>query len=131
MRFVESFIAALRRHVAAQGQGKRPPWQLWHAIIFYTAGELTRRAIPHHVPYAVANGLWNREPWSAFRKALDAHWRPYLDGQITFDEALQRLLRAHSNGRSSPDWGCHDTLRCTHACHVLPPPAVLWTPGSP
>jgi hypothetical protein len=40
----------------------------------------------------VANSIWNREPWSAFRKAFDEHWRPYLDGQITFDEALQRLL---------------------------------------
>ena len=61
MRFVESFIAALRRHVATQGQGKRPPWQLWHAIIFYTAGELTRRAIPHHVP------LW----WPLEQRALE------------------------------------------------------------
>ena len=91
---VEPLMAALQRHAAAQGQGKRPPRQLWHAIIFYTAGELTRRAIPQHVPYAVANGIWNREPWSAFRKALDEHWRPYLDGQITFDEALHRLLGA-------------------------------------
>lgn len=88
--FDEQLDAALQRQAAAQG--KSVPRQLSHAMIFYTAGELTRRAIPDHVPYAKAYGIWKAEPWNKYLKALDANWLPHLDGKIDFDESLKRLV---------------------------------------
>ena len=31
---------------------------IWHAVLFYTAGELVREQIPGYIPYAEKNGLW-------------------------------------------------------------------------
>ena len=62
-----------------------------HAMIFYTAGEAVRRAVPAHRPYADVNGLWDAR-WRARKAALDAAWKPYLDGRGTLDDALAALL---------------------------------------
>jgi hypothetical protein len=78
------------------------PRDLWHALLFYTAGELAREAlaaagVPDYRPYAEANGLWPRaRGWAAARAALDAHWRPYLaaGGGPGRDEALAAVARA-------------------------------------
>lgn len=80
-----SLTAAFRAH------GKTLPRDPTHTFIFYTAGALTRRAIPTHVPYGEKNGLWSRVP--DFRRALpllQRIWQPYLDGEITFQEAIQQ-----------------------------------------
>lgn len=80
-----SLNAAFRVH------GKTPPRDPTHVFIFYTAGLLTQRTVLGHVPYAQKNGLWARVP--DFRRALPVLqriWQPYLDGKITFDEAVQR-----------------------------------------
>lgn len=68
------------------------PDNLSHSLIFYTAGEATRKAVPEHVPYAVANGLWPRlgQP---VKDALDKAWKPWLDGQGTRNAALTEVLR--------------------------------------
>lgn len=60
-------------------------------MIFFTAGEVVRRVAPDHVPYADANGVWQRgnEPLKA---ALQETWKPYLDGLGTRDEALAALV---------------------------------------
>lgn len=65
--------------------------RLTHAMIFYTAGEATRRAVPGHVPYAEKNGVWARgqEP---LRGALEAAWGPWLDGKITSEQAITDLV---------------------------------------
>lgn len=77
-----------------------PPVQdlLSHAMIFYTAGEAVRSVSPTHVPYAEANGLWRQKGFGSFKSALDAAWKPYLDGQGTLDEALIALLKAQPAG---------------------------------
>jgi len=64
---------------------------LTHAMIFYTAGEATRRAVPGHVPYAEKNGVWarGREP---LRRALETAWGPWLDGKLTSEEAINDLV---------------------------------------
>jgi len=76
--------AAAKKHVAVDEA-------LTHAMIFYTAGEAMRRAVPGHVPYAEKNGVWARgqEP---LRRALDAAWRPWLDGKVTSEEAIADLV---------------------------------------
>jgi hypothetical protein len=81
-----------RFRVAARAQGKRMPRNPTHPFIFYTAGELSRRVIAGHVPYAEAVGLWERSrDLGHIRPLLQNHWRLWLDGQITLDEALRRI----------------------------------------
>jgi hypothetical protein len=45
------------------------------------------------VPYADAFKMWERG-LQPFKAALDAHWKPYLQGKGTRDEALTAVLTA-------------------------------------
>jgi hypothetical protein len=75
-------------------KGKHEPPKLDHAIIFYTAGELVRRRVGGgYVPYAYAQGVYARG-WERYEPALRAHWQPWLDDQIDFATALDRLATA-------------------------------------
>jgi hypothetical protein len=77
---------------AARAQGKRMPRSPTHPFIFYTAGEITRRLYPGHVPYAEAGGLWDRSrDFGPMRPLLQRHWQPWIDGRITLGEALRRI----------------------------------------
>jgi hypothetical protein len=66
--------------------------RLSHALIFFTAGEAVRRVVPGHVPYAEKFGVWQSglEP---LRVALEAVWKPYLEGTGTRDEALMEVIK--------------------------------------
>lgn len=65
---------------------------LSHAMIFYTTGEAMKTVVPTHVPYAEIAGIWKGR-MGAFKPALDAHWKPYLEGRTSLDEALLALQR--------------------------------------
>src|SRR5688572_1600527 len=65
---------------------------LSHAMIFYTTGEAMKTVVPTHLPYAEIAGIW-KGPMGTFKPALDTHWKPYLDGKTTLDEALLALQR--------------------------------------
>ncbi len=65
---------------------------LSHAMIFYTTGEAMKSVVPSHVPYADQAGIWKGR-MGMFKPALDAHWKPYLEGKTTLDEALLGLLK--------------------------------------
>lgn len=70
-------------------QGIEPPPELWHALLFYTAGELTRRALGRA-------GTFREDlerGFAADLPALDAHWLPYLDGVEPLDVALRGVVR--------------------------------------
>jgi hypothetical protein len=87
---------------AAQQNVKAAP-NLWHAIIFYTAGELARRelqknGVANYQPYANRNGIWDRG-WQPLREAIERDWQPYLDGRATFDSAIQALVRHTSQAK--------------------------------
>jgi hypothetical protein len=71
--------------------GKYFPRALSHSLIFYTAGDAVRRVIPNHVPYAERFGVWERG-WGSFKDALDAAWKPYLDGHGTRNEAFAAVI---------------------------------------
>jgi hypothetical protein len=43
------------------------------------------------VPSAEKVGIWNRG-MGQFKAPLDRHWRPYLRGTSTFDEAIAAML---------------------------------------
>jgi hypothetical protein len=66
---------------------------LSHAMIFYTTGEAMKTVVPTHVPYAELAGIWKGR-MGVFKPALDAHWKPYLEGKSTLDAALVGLLQS-------------------------------------
>jgi hypothetical protein len=85
---VDSALAA-----TAARQGKRLPQQLSHLLLFYTAGELVREAVPEHVPWADAFGVWRRNAAvRAYRTLIEREWRPYLLGRATFADAVAGLV---------------------------------------
>ena len=72
--------------------------ELWHALIFYTAGEIVKRELGRksdkfYEPYAYRFNLYARSSWQSLRVALEKDWLPYLEGKTTFDTALRDLVR--------------------------------------
>jgi hypothetical protein len=82
---------------AAQEQHVTIPRQLWHAVLFYTAGELTRRELRTHgveyIEYADA-GLYKNLCGAGCREKIVEHWRPHLDGKRSMPDALAALAGA-------------------------------------
>ena len=106
-------------------QREKPiPRDLWHALIFYTTGEVIKpvmdteddagndRALPigsggsnaspadrrtsegaPYTPYAVREGLYRRG-WENYFQMLTRYWQPYLEGQVTFDDAIAHMVSA-------------------------------------
>jgi hypothetical protein len=66
----------------------------WHAVLFYTVGEMVRRQIDGYTPYAFKNGLYERT-WEGVPEILDADWKPYLDGKTDLATSLRRLVEAY------------------------------------
>jgi hypothetical protein len=87
------------------------PRDLWHALIFYTTGEVLRPVLkdsapdtnsgdappqppkPNLVPYALEDILSQRG-WEQYHLLLVLYWQPYLDGKVSFDDAIARLVSA-------------------------------------
>ena len=46
-----------------------------------------------YTPYADRNGLYNKD-WSRYHDLLERYWQPYLDGKVTFDMAIARMISA-------------------------------------
>lgn len=83
-------------------RGRKVPEDLWHALIFYTTGEIVKRELGSgYVPYATKNGVWSRG-WSKMETAIRRDWQPYLDGKMDLDRALSALMDELSepNGQS-------------------------------
>ena len=81
---------------------KPVPRDLWHALLFYTTGEIIRPAVfsPNpgapktgYVPYAVREGLYKRG-WEDYLRVLTDFWQPYLDGKTSFDDAIAHMVSA-------------------------------------
>jgi hypothetical protein len=101
MLFHEASHGLIRRiehglEAAAARLGKPAPPRLWHALIFFTSGELAaRRLPPGYLPYARKNGLYERSPeMAAYEEAMLREWVPYLDGKVGLDAALEKLIGA-------------------------------------
>src|SRR5215471_11780993 len=94
------------------------PRDLWHALLFYTTGEVIRplassstsllsssasgdssgsssAASPSsgYVPYAVREGLYKRG-WENYLRILTQYWQPYLDGRVDFSDAVAHMVSA-------------------------------------
>src|SRR5437879_1503887 len=83
---------------------KAIPRDLWHALVFYTTGEVIRPVLgssgasdqdgsgpADYTPYAVREGLYQRG-WNDYFKLLQKFWQPYLDGSASFDDAIARMV---------------------------------------
>jgi hypothetical protein len=85
---------------------KAIPRDLWHALVFYTTGEVIRPVLASsgatagdqdggapsgYTPYAMREGLYQRG-WSDYFKLLQRFWQPYLDGTASFDDAIARMV---------------------------------------
>ena len=56
------------------------PPDLTHAIIFYSAGEVTRDQVPGYQPYAERLGIWSRGIYPTLLPLLRVHWQPWIEG---------------------------------------------------
>jgi hypothetical protein len=88
---VASAIAA-----AAKRSGVGIPRDLWHAILFATSSELTRRLLAERgisafVPSSV--DLFSRA-WPTYREPVAKFWLPYLSGEGTLEEAVDKVIAA-------------------------------------
>ncbi|MBM3785725.1 MAG: hypothetical protein FJW30_15275 [Acidobacteria bacterium] len=87
---VDSHIIAAVDLAAARAKRKAPE-DLWHALIFDTAGHLASvlRPNPEFVPYARRFNVFSR-----YRAAVEEHWKPWLTGRRSQRAALDALVRA-------------------------------------
>jgi hypothetical protein len=85
------------------------PRDLWHALVFYTTGEVIRTVLRSssappsagdkgnggpasgYNAYAFREGLYQRG-WKTYLELLQRFWQPYLDGKATFDDAIARMV---------------------------------------
>lgn len=65
---------------------------LWHAVLFYSAGELTVRENPGYEPYALHAGLWARVWHEPVHALLIKDWKPHMDGELTLGAAVSQLI---------------------------------------
>lgn len=97
---------------------KAIPRDLWHALVFYTTGEVVRpllgsfasSAAPSgkgaapaaadpdpeaakYTPYAFRHGLYQRG-WQNYLDLLTRFWQPYLDGKVSFEDAIAHIVSA-------------------------------------
>ena len=95
---------------ACHQRGVPIPRDLWHALLFYTTGEMVRREAADgklrlanagittppkspdaYTPYAYRYGLYSRG-WENYQRLLEAYWKPYLDGKVDFQRAINSLV---------------------------------------
>jgi len=98
--------AHVRDNIAREcrARNKPIPRDLWHALLFYTTGEMVKHALKAatdanstdggaYTPYAQRHGLYARG-WQNFQELLERHWQPYLDGKVEFERAIARMVAA-------------------------------------
>jgi hypothetical protein len=80
---------------AAEEQKVKIPPVLWHAVLFYTAGQMTMRELKTHgIAYTEYAGteLYNNLCGAGCRDKIAEHWTPHLDGKRSIPEALSALV---------------------------------------
>ena len=83
---------------AARDQNKKVPRQLWHAVLFYNAGELTRRRLAasgvEYVELAQKGDIYTPLCGDGCRDRVKAAWDRRLSGEWTMQQALEELVRS-------------------------------------
>jgi hypothetical protein len=85
-----------QRLATALGERLRDHSVLWHVVQFYITGQVVRDVLAakgiNYEPYLYSTGLFDRA-WGRYREAVEQHWRPYVDGRITLDQAIERTVK--------------------------------------
>ena len=81
----------------ALGARAREHGVLWHVVLFYVTGGavervLAARKIDYRI-YMESTGLFDRA-WGHYRAAVEKNWRPYLDGAVSLDAAIEGTVEA-------------------------------------
>jgi hypothetical protein len=81
----------------AKKLGVEAPPNLWHAILFYTSGELTRRflatrGIDDYKPVAYAAGVFKRGDNPRYVPLLETIWQQHIDGKLSLDDAINSMI---------------------------------------
>jgi len=81
-----------------RAHNKPVPDRLWHALLFYTTGEIVKRGlaargVKDYVPYAYSTGVYNRGMQN-YQRVLEKYWQPYLEGKSDFDKAIADMIAA-------------------------------------
>jgi hypothetical protein len=70
---------------------------LWHVVQFYMTGLALERILAargiEYRKFLESEGLFDRA-WPQYRKPLEDHWAPYVRGEITRAQAIERTLAA-------------------------------------
>ena len=79
----------------ARGLKRRAPPGLWHGLLFYNAGVITRDALAKagmadYEMYMLAQKTFDFPGW---HQAIARHWPSFLAGGISRHEAITRILR--------------------------------------
>ncbi len=73
-----------------------PRKDFWHAVLFYTTGEVIKRHLPDYIPYADKQGLWIRA-WPMYIELLRKDWLPYINGKTSYNAAIVSLVKDAAN----------------------------------
>jgi hypothetical protein len=96
--FDQQFEATIKS--AGANGGIAPPKDLDHALVFYTAGEMTKRALGRrgvrYTPTGYALGI-HKKLWASALPMLETQWQQYLDGRISHDDALAQMIGRHGD----------------------------------
>ena len=87
---------------------KPVPRDLWHALIFYTTGEVIQPVLESdgdessdgatggtaggNAGGASRHEDLSRRGWASYVEILERYWQPYLDGKVTFDDAIAHMV---------------------------------------
>jgi hypothetical protein len=96
----EKIEAALDSELKAHGKLFRRR-AFGHAIIFYSAGEITRRYLAGYETYAIRNGIWDKG-WPGGLEVLEKDWKPYLQGRIGMAAAVRAIVEDYGVPRNLP-----------------------------
>jgi hypothetical protein len=94
---VKMFGAELQAQGKNTRNGPIESWNanVWHPALFYSTGEVVRRALQArgiaYAPYVYKNGMFERT-WPQFRGPIETYWKAFVDGSVTRDEAIRRLV---------------------------------------
>ena len=75
---------------------------LWHAVLFYTAGQLVAEQVHGYTPYADKNGLWVRAWPDPNRKLIEQDWKPHMNGSVSLQQSLAKLVSDLASASSAP-----------------------------
>ena len=93
---VDAIAGRITRMIVDECQRQKldvPP-DLWHFMIMFTTGEITRRELertgtPGYIPYVAR---YNQLP-PPILSAFERHWLPHIEGKTSLPDALSALVR--------------------------------------